>query len=157
MRADDRFGSRELYTQVHAALIEVLAGWSIIAELFSGEAPAECRQAFLCFQRRTPGDVVLRGAKVCGSAQRRVGSAVLQHGSLLLSKSLAAPELPGIRDLGGDELPETREIVVAWITALQQRLELGSLLQGEWTSQEREAAGHWERERYGESGWLARR
>lgn len=157
MRVDDRFGSRELYTQVHAALIEVLAEWSMIAELFSGEPPEERRQAFLCFQRRTPGDVVLRGAKICGSAQRRAGSAVLQHGSLLLLRSPAAPELPGIGDLGGDQLPETREILGAWITALQQRLELGSLIQGEWAFHEQEDADRWETERYGESGWLARR
>lgn len=157
MRVDDRFGSRELYTQVHEALIEVLAEWSIAAELFSGEAPADSRQAFLCFQRRTPGDVVLRGAKVCGSAQRRVGSAVLQHGSLILSQSLAARELPGLRELGCDRLPEAKEIIGAWITALQKRLELGRLEQGEWTSLESDAANRWERDRYGESGWLARR
>jgi lipoate-protein ligase A len=157
MQVDDRFGSRELYTQVHEALIEVLAGRSMVAELFSGEPPAECRQAFLCFQRRTPGDVVLRGAKVCGSAQRRVGTAVLQHGSLILSQSRAAPELPGLRELGGDRLSETREIIGAWITALHQRLELGSLDQGEWTSLESEEANRWERVRYGEIVWLARR
>jgi lipoate-protein ligase A len=55
--------------------------------------------AFLCFQRRSCGDIVCAGAKVVGSAQRRLGSSVLQHGSILCSKSEFAPELPGLNEL----------------------------------------------------------
>jgi lipoate-protein ligase A len=53
------------------------------------------------------GDVVATPAgaavnvKVLGSAQRRSRGALLQHGSLLLEKSPAAPELVGLRDLTG--------------------------------------------------------
>ena len=49
------------------------------------------REPFLCFQRRSPGDVLVGGVKVAGSAQRRCRGAVLQHGSLLLARSPAAP------------------------------------------------------------------
>lgn len=69
-------------------------------------------EPFLCFQRKSPGDVVLDSQdmglaarepsrKVLGSAQRRNRGAILQHGSLLLETSNAAPELPGLGDLTG--------------------------------------------------------
>jgi lipoate-protein ligase A len=56
-------------------------------------------ESFLCFVRRTPGDVLLDGWKIAGSAQRRHRGAVLQHGSILFERSPVAPELPGIHDL----------------------------------------------------------
>ncbi len=73
-------------------------------------------QPFLCFQRRSRGDLLidLNGEpdfpfpcafdgrfKVCGSAQRRRAGAVLQHGGLLLAASPFAPELPGLFELTG--------------------------------------------------------
>lgn len=156
LQVDDRFASRKLYTSVHEALLEVLASWSILAELFASDATA-ARASFLCFERRTPGDVILRGAKVCGSAQRRIGSAVLQHGSLLLSRSDCAPELPGLHDLGGITPQDFAALPVAWKTALERRLRLGSFTEGNWTKQEIADAGRWELERYGETGWISRR
>ena len=39
------------------------------------------------------------GFKVVGSAQRRRGGGILQHGSILLRRSDTIPELPGICDL----------------------------------------------------------
>lgn len=83
---------------------------------------------FLCFQRFTEGDVVLPDAdgrvhKVVGSAQRRSLSAVVQHGSVLLERSEAAPELPGICDLTQTTIP-IPELRDAWLERLQQRLNL---------------------------------
>lgn len=72
------------------------------------EPSAAAVEPFLCFLRRTPCDLVLQEPdsaqslhKICGSAQRRLQGAVLQHGSLLLGRSAAAPELPGLRELAG--------------------------------------------------------
>ena len=53
----------------------------------------------MCFQRRAPGDVLVKGEKIAGSAQRRCRGAVLQHGSVLLARSPAAPELDGLKEL----------------------------------------------------------
>jgi lipoate-protein ligase A len=53
----------------------------------------------LCFTDRDPEDLVFRGTKIVGSAQRRRSGAVLQHGSLLLERSPTTPELPGVGDL----------------------------------------------------------
>jgi len=74
-------------------------------------------QPFLCFQRRSPGDVLVGSTKVAGSAQRRCRDAVLQHGSVLLARSSAAPELDGLKELTGKVIrPE--ELVGAWLTRL---------------------------------------
>ncbi len=59
---------------------------------------------FLCFERRSCGDVVWGDEKVMGSAQRRIPGAVLQHGSLLLAPSPHAPSLSGL-DLASHTLP----------------------------------------------------
>lgn len=63
------------------------------------------QQPFMCFARRSCGDVVVGAYKIAGSAQKRGKSGVLQHGSILLSRSPFAPEFPGIYDLLGRELP----------------------------------------------------
>lgn len=90
---------RTLYEAIHSTLIAVLGEWGIAARLCEPQEPAAAGQPFLCFQRRAPGDVVVGDVKVAGSAQRRNAGAVLQHGSLLLGRSPAAPELPGLGEL----------------------------------------------------------
>jgi lipoate-protein ligase A len=64
-----------------------------------GQAGSRSQAAFLCFQRRSCGDIVCEGSKVVGSAQRRLGASVLQHGSILCASSQHAPELPGLAEL----------------------------------------------------------
>ncbi len=129
-------GRLRLYEQVHAALIDVLARVGLSARL----CPGGCRSAaepFLCFARRAPGDVLVGPHKVAGSAQRRSRAAVLQHGSLLLERSPAAPELPGLLDLAARRI-EADLLRDAWIAELVGRLGL------RWN---REALSDFERDR----------
>ena len=90
----------ELYRGVHAAFAETLTAFGLDTsphhQLRGALGDAD---AFLCFQRRTEQDLVARGYKLLGSAQRRGRHAILQHGSLLLRASPHAPQLPGIEDL----------------------------------------------------------
>jgi lipoate-protein ligase A len=58
----------------------------------------------LCFQNQTPGDLLIAGRKVAGSAQRKIRGAILQHGSVALSQSPYTPELPGVLELAGKQL-----------------------------------------------------
>ncbi len=58
-------------------------------------------EPFLCFGRGDPRDIVLLGHKIVGSAQRRRRGAVLQHGSILMRRSIHAPQFPGLIDLAG--------------------------------------------------------
>lgn len=113
-----------LYRRVHQALIEVLADWGIRASL---QGPTQRKAGevapFLCFQRRSPGDVVVGEAKVCGSAQRRLLGAVLQHGSVILGRSAAAPELPGLEQWVGRPI-DADTLADAWRAAVRRALEL---------------------------------
>lgn len=96
-----------LYTEVHEAMIEVLASLGANARLRGERTAADEKHIFLCFLRGDPRDVVLAGHKIIGSAQRRRGGAVLQHGSLLLRSSRHAAEQPGLHDLAEIHLDDT--------------------------------------------------
>ncbi len=77
---------QRLYHEIHSTVVALLAHRGLEASLSSGQSVDAARQPFLCFQRRAPGDVLVRTVKVAGSAQRRVREAVLQHGSLLVGR-----------------------------------------------------------------------
>lgn len=88
-----------LYRKVHAAIGALLRARGVEADR-RGEASLsrQTRRPFLCFADRDPEDLVARGAKIVGSAQRRRSAAILQHGSLLLKRSPTTHELPGALD-----------------------------------------------------------
>lgn len=111
--AEHPFGSNPgtLYDRVHAAIVELLNEWQIPAKL-RGEAKLG-EQPFLCFGRGDARDIVLNGFKIVGSAQRRRKGAVLQHGALLLRRSVHAPEFPGVQDLSPISLPASAELASA--------------------------------------------
>jgi lipoate-protein ligase A len=119
-----------LYRAIHTALVDLLAEYGLRASLCSPSDRGPTPAPFLCFQRRSEGDVLVAGHKVAGSAQRRREGAVLQHGSVLLARSPAAPELHGVKDLLGTELDESR-FGAEWLQRLTSVLniprEMGSL------------------------------
>jgi lipoate-protein ligase A len=113
--AVDRLG---FYHAVHAALIEALAPWGVRATVFAPSGQSVVGPSpFLCFERRSPGDVLVNCVKIAGSAQRRCRGAVLQHGSVLLARSPAAPELDGVEELLGERIPPNL-LIEAWLTRL---------------------------------------
>jgi len=145
-----------LYLVVHQTIVELLADYGIEASIHSAadsHKPAE--QPFLCFQRRTPGDVVAGPFKVAGSAQRRSWTAVLQHGSLILARSCAAPELPGLAEMAGRDLSE-EEVIERWLPRLSQRLGMS------WSNiglslDERIMSNHLVAEKHATERWVQRR
>lgn len=106
----------KLYDMVHQVVIQLLAEDDIDSQLFKDSTGQKSNltsskqsvnvnpNAFLCFQRRSDGDLVAGGVKVLGSAQRRLKHSLLQHGSLLLSQSEFAPELPGLLEVSGKQI-----------------------------------------------------
>jgi lipoyl(octanoyl) transferase len=89
--------------QMHYLIRDALASLGVQARaVVCGE---EARLGpVLCFQHQTPGDLLIAGRKVAGSAQRKVRGAILQHGSVALSQSPYTPELPGVLELAGKRL-----------------------------------------------------
>jgi lipoate-protein ligase A len=97
--------STGLYKVVHGAIIEFLRELGIEA-CRRGESgqmvDRDQRRPLLCFTDPDPEDIVTKGVKIVGSAQRRHGGAVLQHGSFLLARSYRTPELLGVSDVAGE-------------------------------------------------------
>jgi lipoate-protein ligase A len=144
------------YDAFHATLVDQLRVWKIDAELCQNagrEDPAEA--PFLCFQRRANGDVLLGNFKIAGSAQRRHGQALLQHGSILLRMSAAAPELAGIADLTGIDITPWA-LSAAWIPRIAEHLQI-TLVEGEATPQERQRADSIRRDKFENARWTCRR
>ncbi len=112
----------ELYRLVHGCIIDLLQSEGITSSLYgdmvqnddpnaaqnSQPAPTVDQRSFMCFNRRSDGDIVIKGRKVVGSAQRRAKKALLQHGSILLGSSQFAPDLEGINDLQSAQLSPAR-------------------------------------------------
>lgn len=81
----DRWGSlRESYRLLNRALLTGLAALGVEAEAapVAGRAPGPSSRA--CFRDPLPGEIVVGGRKLVGSAQWRRDGALLQHGSILL-------------------------------------------------------------------------
>lgn len=155
----------ELYDRVHRAIIRVLQKYDVAATLHgdvqpqtapSENAPSDSEaRPFLCFLRRTSGDVVAGRDKIVGSAQRRGRQALLQHGSILMRRSELAPELPGINDLAPRPV-EYAGFVIDWLSELADELDL-QLEPGSLSPPEFEAARKIETERFGNEAWTRKR
>jgi lipoate-protein ligase A len=152
----------KLYDAAHETLIETLATLGVTASLFRTSSDScgsgsknNKTEPFLCFERWTCGDVVCRNAKIAGSAQRRRRGAVLQHGSVLLATSTAAPSLPGIAELTGRHLAAD-ELATAWKAPLLNRISAMGY-PGKLSAQEHERAAELAKERFGAAEFAARR
>jgi lipoate-protein ligase A len=126
------------YDALHEAMREALLGCGVDLALWPPAAlptaPAN-DAAFFCFDRRAAGDLVWRGAevgvergcKVMGSAQRRLASTVLQHGSLLLQRNRDVGPCaahPGLADLVPGFQPATavRPLAERWLAGIAAAL-----------------------------------
>lgn len=130
-------------------------------------------EPFLCFQRRADLDVLLsveptltnerepkqnqggHSHKVVGSAQRKRRGALLQHGSILLRKSAAAPQLHGVADFSHVEATD-EQIGEAIVSMLAQELDL-QLLAQDLTPQLRRHADRLRKDRFAKGAWAERR
>lgn len=72
------------YRLASLALLDALAAVGIEAELVPTREAMTDGAGGVCFTHAARYEVVVRGRKIVGSAQRRAGGMVLQHGSLLL-------------------------------------------------------------------------
>jgi lipoate-protein ligase A len=160
-----------LYQRVHQAFIAALDssshpnGSKSTIRIRGEDAELQpSKESFLCFQRQSPGDVVLTGNpthrsatawKVLGSAQRRHRGAILQHGSLLVEQSSAAPELPGLIDLTGSEVA-VESLITAVCVEIATSLNV-SLVPSELPANLQSKATLLSNTKYGSEAWTKRR
>lgn len=143
-----------LYESMHHSLMSALDKLGLAATLCE-KTLHDLEAEFLCFQRRTKGDVLVAGHKIAGSAQRRRQGAMLQHGSVILAQSVAAPEILGLEQLG---LTTSAAVLSAhWPDELKRLWTDVKLRQDEWSTSERASASAIATERFASSTWLTRR
>ena len=146
--------TQQMYFAFHETLVDVLSDYGVVAELHSEKKGLSSDQ-FLCFLRRASGDVTADGHKIMGSAQRRAKNAVLQHGSLLLAKSVHAPELPGLKEITGQKV-ETSQLVEKWLRRLTSRLKV-NFSSSELTDTEKRGAIRLRDTKFARDSWVQRR
>lgn len=156
LQSRDVFRAEALYRIFHCSLIEVLEHWKVSASLCANRVKISIQdEPFLCFNRRSDGDVLVCGSKIAGSAQRRRRNVVLQHGSVLLGVSPRAPELPGLREIAEREV-DIDELISHWQKRLRDKLDL-SLHQAKLSVEEVEKSRLLETEKFSHSRWTQRR
>jgi lipoate-protein ligase A len=118
-----------------------------------------------CFRAPTPGEIVAEGRKLVGSAQVRLGEAILQHGSVILEGDQSALVRLGgnAHDLGAPATLRSLAGPLLWLDAARAVADgLCLALPGAWTQAaytpaETEAGERLEHERYGCDAWTWRR
>lgn len=89
-------GLKETYGRINEALVQAMRMMGAPATLAQATGPALPPDAGPCFDVPAEGEVIAAGRKLVGSAQVRIGRAVLQHGSIILGGDQRI-----IADLGG--------------------------------------------------------
>ncbi len=145
--------AHKLYLSVHESLVEALASFGVTAVLRTsvGDGP----DPFLCFARRSVGDVLVSGTKIAGSAERRRRGVILQHGSVLLETSSFAPELLGIDALTGKKIMPS-DLTGAWLESIARRMDF-AWQRDALTDDELARARELEAQKFATTAWNAKR
>lgn len=160
-------GLREGYRRINEALVTALSALGAPVAMAGDEAPSPGPGAGPCFNGSAPGEVTAEGRKLVGSAQVRIGDALLQHGSILLDGDqralarLSGGERPSAADpatLAGvlGSAPSWRRVADE-VGGSFRSLFGGSWETGDLTAGESEGAARLRRERYASEEWTWRR
>lgn len=144
----------DVYSTVHDCIVETLLDWDVGVTAYEeskGALAVAGGNPFLCFLRRSSGDLIFGSDKVVGSAQRRSKRALLQHGSILWERSEFAPELPGINDLA-QQCVDDIQFVESFVGSLSRALKL-SMQRQELTDTEREMSQEIVKTKFGTESW----
>lgn len=99
----DRRALRSVYAAVNRALTRGLSALGVPARMAPAAGRSLPPDAGPCFQAPAEGEVTASGRKIVGSAQVRLGAALLQHGSILMADDQSL--LAELRRDGGAEGP----------------------------------------------------
>ena len=137
----------------------------------------------LCFLHHTPGDLVIGAGvfserpglprptptagvnpaareevarhKIAGSAQRKWKGALLQHGSILLTRSPFAPQLPGVADLTGVTI-DRHHLAAAVVDHFGEQTGW-AVEPGDWMADELAVAARTAADKYASADWNEKR
>jgi lipoate-protein ligase A len=138
--------------RMHGVIAEALADLGVMSRPCAEERRLG---EVLCFLHQTPADLLVAGAKVVGSAQRKQRGALMQHGGILLAAGPAAPQLPGIAELTGRHL--TPPEVAAAVAERFGRATGAAVGAGDWSAAEQERIAELVATRYTQPAWNDKR
>jgi lipoate-protein ligase A len=144
--------------RMHRIIAAALADLGVRTHLHEGERGTRVPRvhgSFLCFRQFTPGDLLIDSAKVVGSAQRKQRGALLQHGAILLARSLHTPALPGIRELTSVAL--TASQTMTGVTRLLADFLKVQVIKDFWTAVEHRVISDLVASRYSRDAWNRKR
>ena len=159
-------GARKTCSLFGEALASGLRSLGAPAELVPDGGSVPPLTAGPCFAAPGPGEIVAEGRKLVGSAQARIGGALLQHGSIpiagdqnALPFALGGRAVEGVghttlRTLIGEIDPG--EAASALTRSFREKLG-GSWCEGRFSQIELKRAGELRQGRYGSSAWTWRR
>jgi lipoate-protein ligase A len=141
--------------RMHAVIRRALESLGMGGKIVAARGESQPHGEVLCFQQIAAGDLLCKGAKVVGSAQRKQRRCLLQHGAILLRHSEHTPQLPGICELAGGELLQ-ENLVAALVTEMTK--ETGWLIERQdWQSREVQALGELAQRKYRSAIWNEKR
>ena len=157
-------GPRASYVEINRGLAEGLSSIGA-AVTVTDHGKTLSPDAGACFGAPAPGEIIAGGKKLVGSAQLRVGDALLQHGSIIIDgdQSLLNQLTGELHDI---VYPATLRSVLGVVHQDQVTFGVidglkhvlgGSWEEGEYLSAECNEAGRLERQRYSQAGWTWRR
>ena len=155
---------RAVYGMVNEGLVKALGNIGVSASLAPDEVRALSPMAGPCFRRPSEGEVTVGGRKLVGSAQARIGNAILQHGSLLVGRG--QERLAALRGETEDAststcLDEILDVVPSWDILVEAvAAGLSGVFRGEWHRGRRtdleKAGARLLEEHYASAGWTWR-
>ena len=137
--------TEESYAVIHAPVIAALSslGADVVAPTSAPPPSGGPDGPRLCFDRTASVDLVHRGKKVVGSAQRRLGRRIMQHGSIILRTNSFQPSTGSLEDVLGTSVDPERVATAVEAAFLDA---FGPGRRGSLDDEERALAAHLEPE-----------
>lgn len=143
----------EAYASINAIVAQAVERLGICVS--TGAGAPKAAPAGLCFDAATRYDLMAKGRKFFGSAQRRSGGRFLLHGSLVLDPNPLARGAVSLRELAGRAV--TRQEAELLVVAAAREVLGVALFAESPTAEEWRLAGRLVLERYAAWSWTRKR
>ena len=158
-------GARETYRVLNHALLNAVRSLGTVADIHGDpNERALPLSAGPCFQSPAEGEVIANGRKLIGSAQARIGGALLQHGSIMISGDQTLLSTIGLSTSHHQPATLSEQIgevdmerVVDAVVGSMKKCFGGSWAEGEYSADEKRMCTQLVESRYAADQWTWRR
>lgn len=158
-------GARETYRVLNHALLNAVRSLGTVADIHGDpNERALPLSAGPCFQSPAEGEVIVNGRKLIGSAQARIGGALLQHGSIMISGDQTLLSTIGLSTSHHQPATLSEQIgevdmerVVDAVVGSMKKCFGGGWAEGEYSADEKRMCTQLVESRYAADQWTWRR